>query len=264
MKPQDVFLLQSLHGLRVAITGGTSGLGLALSTQLAEHGAHVAFVARTATRVSATAHRIPGAHGLVGDVADKAQIHPLAIQITAALGGLDVLIHNASSLGPVPLKPLADTECEDFEQALATNLLAPFRLTRALLGALAASAREGRRPLVVHVSSDAAVSAYPGWGAYGASKAALAQMSRVWDLELAGQGIRMIAVDPGDMDTPLHALAVPDADPATLKAPATAAAEIIDRIAEHLQMPDAQAAGLAAPHAQASPLPAINPAQVHA
>ena len=99
------------------------------------------------------------------------------------LGGLDVLVNNASSLGPVPLRLLTDTDCEDVERALATNLLGPFRLTKALVGALAASAREGRGALVLNVSSDAAVNAYPTWGAYGASKAALHHMTRIWDAE---------------------------------------------------------------------------------
>jgi NAD(P)-dependent dehydrogenase (short-subunit alcohol dehydrogenase family) len=212
--------------LRVAITGGTSGLGLALTRLFSEHGARVAFVARDATRVAEVARSLPGTHGLVGDVSRKNDIYPLALQITAALDGLDVLINNASSLGPVPLALLADTECEDLEAALATNLLGPFRLTKALLGALGAAARDGRPALVINITSDAAVSAYPGWGAYGASKAALQHLSRIWDEELREQGVQVIAVDPGDMDTPLHALAVPDADPATLKRPAQAAREV--------------------------------------
>ena len=142
-----------------------------------------------------------------------------------------MLVNNASSLGPVPLALLADTECEDLELALATNVLGPFRLTKALLGALAASAREGRGSVVLNISSDAAVNAYPQWGAYGASKAALRHMSRIWDEELAAEGVRVLSLDPGDMDTPLHALAVPDADPATLKRPETAARELADAIA---------------------------------
>src|SRR5262245_11899816 len=121
----------SLSGLRVAITGGTSGLGLSLVQALHGRGASVAFVARTAERVAETARAHPGTHGIVGDIASKEDIHPIALEITAALGGLDVLVNNASSLGPVPLALLADTECEDLEAALAANLLGPFRLTKA-------------------------------------------------------------------------------------------------------------------------------------
>ena len=218
------------HQLRVAITGGTSGLGLALVRELEERGAAVAFIARHREGVERVLHERPHAFGIVGDVSRKEDIHPIAIQVLGALGGLDVLVNNASSLGPVPLVPLADTDCEDLELALATNLVGPFRLTKALLGSLAASAREGRRPLVVNLSSDAAVTAYPGWGAYGASKAALHHLSRIWSEELASEGIRIVSIDPGDMDTPLHALAVPDADRSTLKSPYAAAREIADLI----------------------------------
>src|SRR6185436_8878743 len=107
-----------LKHLRVAVTGGTSGLGLALVRLLAARGASVAFVARTAASVERTAGETD-AHGIVGDVGRKDDIHPIALQITGLLGGLDVLINNASSLGPIPLALLADTECEDLEQALA-------------------------------------------------------------------------------------------------------------------------------------------------
>jgi NAD(P)-dependent dehydrogenase (short-subunit alcohol dehydrogenase family) len=223
----------SLDTLRVAITGATSGLGLALVRRLLDQRARVAFVARGRAGVDRVCRDLPEAYGIVGDVSRKADIHPIAIQVLGALGGLDVLVNNASSLGPVPLAPLADTECEDVELALATNVLGPFRLTKALLGTLAASAREGGAPLVVNISSDAAVSAYPGWGAYGASKAALHHLSRIWDEELAPEGIRVLSVDPGDMDTPLHALAVPGADRSQLKSPDTAAIEIVNLIATH-------------------------------
>jgi NAD(P)-dependent dehydrogenase (short-subunit alcohol dehydrogenase family) len=221
----------SLHPLRVAITGGTSGLGRALVATLTRRGARVTFVARRRDRVDAVARSISGAYGIVGDIARKEDIHPIALQIMSAFGGLDVLVNNASSLGPVPLAPLADTQCEDLEAALATNLLGPFRLTRALLGALAASARDERGGLVVNISSDAAVNAYPNWGAYSASKAALLHLTRIWDDELHSAGVRLLSFDPGDMDTPLHAAAVPDADRAALKTPAAAAAELAEVIA---------------------------------
>ncbi|HSW08595.1 SDR family NAD(P)-dependent oxidoreductase [Aquabacterium sp.] len=219
-------------GLRVALTGGTSGLGLALLQALRQRGAELAFVARTAAQVARVAAAHPGSHGIAGDVADKQQTHPIALQLSAALGGIDLLIHNASSLGPVPLRPLADTECEALELALATNLLGPFRLTRALLGALAASVREGRPAAVLHIGSDAALTPYAGWGAYGASKAAARHLAAIWDAELAASGIRVFERDPGDMDTPLHALAVPDADPATLQPPARAAEALLGWLAE--------------------------------
>src|SRR5262245_52273481 len=223
-----------LDEVRIAITGGTSGLGLALVEELIDRGAHVAFVARTRERVDVIARRFPNAHGIVGDVARKDDIYPIALQIAGTLGGLDVLVNNASSLGPVPLKLLADTDCEDLELALATNLVGPFSLTKALLGALAASAREGRGAVVLNVSSDAAVTPYPQWGAYGASKAALHHLTRIWNEELAADGIRFLSLDPGDMDTPLHAVAVPDADPSTLKRPELAARELADAIAAAL------------------------------
>src|SRR5215472_8693083 len=206
---QDIRIRRIFQGLRVAISGGTSGLGLALVEELARSGAEVAFIARNAARVARTAAALPGTHGFAGDVASKDDIYPLALQITGVLGGLDVLINNASDLGPVPLALLADTECEDLERAFATNVLGPFRLTKALLGALASSAREGRGAVVLNVSSDAAINPYPRWGAYGSSKAALHHLSRIWNEELAAMGVAFLSLDPGDMDTPLHAIAVP-------------------------------------------------------
>src|SRR5436190_8907334 len=223
-----------MNDLRVAITGGTSGLGLALVRELTRRGARVAFVARSREHVERIAREHPKTHGIVGDIARKEDIYPVALQITATLGGLDVLVNDASSLGPTPLALLADTECEDFALALETNVLGPFRLTKALLGALTASAREGRGAIVLNISSDAAINAYAQWGAYGASKAALRHMSAIWNDELAADGVRFLSLDPGDMDTPLHALAVPGADPATLKRPETAARELADAIAAAL------------------------------
>lgn len=229
-----------LKELRVAITGGTSGLGLAIVRGLAARGARVAFVARTADAVSLIANET-GACGIVGDVGRKEDIYPIALQVSGNLGGLDALINNASSLGPTPLAPLADTECEELEEALRVNVLGPFRLTKALFGALAASARAGRGAVVVNISSDAAVNAYAGWGAYGASKAALRHLTAIWAEEARADGVDFLSFDPGDMDTQLHALAVPEADPTTLKRPEDAAAQIIESLLDVLPSRDAPA-----------------------
>jgi NAD(P)-dependent dehydrogenase (short-subunit alcohol dehydrogenase family) len=218
-----------LKELRVAVTGGISGLGLALVRRLIGRGAQVAFIARNAKAVAQIANET-GGYGIVGDVGRKEDIYPIALQITGNLGGLDVLINNASALGPTPLSLLADTECEELEQALRVNLLGPFRLTKALFGALATSARNGRGAAVINISSDAAVNPYSGWGAYGASKAALRHLTAIWAEEARTDGISFLSLDPGDMDTPLHALAVPDADPTTLKRPQDAAAEIVEAL----------------------------------
>jgi len=229
----DVFFGQ----LRIAVTGGTSGLGLALVRELSARGARVAFLARHAEPVAKVEPENKNTHGIVADVSDKDAIYPAALQIVGQLGGLEILINNASDLGPAPLALLADTNCEDLEKTIATNVLGPFRLTKALLGALSASAREGRAALVVNISSDAAVTPYPKWGAYGASKAALRHLTEIWNQELSLEGIRLLSFDPGDMDTPMHALAVPNADPTALKTADAAARELITAIETALPRP---------------------------
>lgn len=223
-----------LAGKRVAITGGTAGLGLALVREFTARGADVAFIARRSEGVVLVAQEYGRAHGIIGDVCIKEDTHRIALQVLGALGGLDILINNASDLGPVPLQLLADTQCEDLERALATNVVGPFRLTKALLGSLAAAAREHRGAVVLNVSSDAAVTPYPRWGAYGASKAALRHLTSIWEQELADTGVRFVSFDPGDMDTAMHAAAIPDADTSSLKKPQTAAREVADAIAAAL------------------------------
>jgi NAD(P)-dependent dehydrogenase (short-subunit alcohol dehydrogenase family) len=226
---------QPFAGRRVVITGGTAGLGLALVRELLGRGADVAFVARKADGVVRVAQELGRSHGVIGDVSNKEDIHRIALQVLGALGGLDILINNASDLGPTPLRLLADTECEDFERALMTNVMGPFRLTKALLGSLAAAARENGGAVVLNVSSDAAVTPYARWGAYGASKAALHHITRIWEQELASSNVRFISLDPGDMDTAMHAAAVPDADISSLRRPEVAAREVADVIAAALR-----------------------------
>jgi len=160
---------------------------------------------------------------IVDDVGDPAAALRIAAQTHALVGAPTLVIHNASTLGAVPLVSLAETDPDAFAATLATNVTGPFALTRALVGSMVLAGRG----TIVHISSDAAVEAYPTWGAYGASKAALDHLSRIWAAELAGTGVSVIAVDPGEMATKMHADAVPDADPATLGDPNVVAARIV-------------------------------------
>jgi len=243
-----------IAGQNVLITGGSRGLGRALGEALARAGARVVLVARHADELeeAVTAIRAAGgeAHAIAADVADRDAAHAIAGQAAAAVGPIDVLINNASTLGPVPLRLLLDTDCEDLDRALAVNLVGPFRLTKAIAGPMVL--RGGGT--IVNVTSDAATEAYERWGAYGASKAALEQLGRVWAAELAGAGVRVINVDPGEMDTRMHADAIPDADRATLADPARVAAEILVLLqAEPGPAPGARVAIRSGPAAEASP-----------
>jgi len=201
------------------ITGGSQGLGLALAHELGRQGAKVAIVARRQPELDEAVHGLHAAHvtalGIRGDVGDKLAIYALLGQVQAGLGPIDILIHNASSLGPTRLVPLLDTDCEELSRAFAVNVLGAFRLSKAIVpGMLVRGAG-----LVLHISSDAAVNAYPGWGAYGASKAALDHLSRTLAAELGDSPVRVLSIDPGEMDTAMHRAALPDADTASLDSP---------------------------------------------
>ena len=216
-----------LRNQAALVTGASRGLGAALARRLAEKGARVVLVARHGEPLDVVVRSIRDAggdaHALTADVADKRAVYPLAGAAAELVGPIDLLIHNASELGPTPLRLLLDTECEDLERVLAVNLVGPFRLTKAIAGSMALRGRG----TIVHVSSDASVSAYPGWGAYSASKAALDHLGRVLAVELAPHGVRVLAVDPGDMNTAMHRAAIPDADEASLADPDDVAARIV-------------------------------------
>ena len=236
----------SLKNTAALVTGASRGLGRALALELGRQGARVVMVARQKADLDAAVAEVTfaggTAFGITADVGDKQQSHAIAGQAAALVGPIELLIHNASTLGPTPLPLLLDTECEDFEQVLQVNLLGPFRLTKILAGAMALRGRG----TVVHISSDAAVAAYPSWGSYGVSKAALDHLSRIWAAELQDSGVRVFAVDPGEMDTVMHAAALPDADPQTLARPEVSAARIVDMVVgaaksgERLAAPDWQ------------------------
>jgi NAD(P)-dependent dehydrogenase (short-subunit alcohol dehydrogenase family) len=216
-----------LEGKAVLVTGASRGLGAALMKQLARKGARVVGVSRNTQEMEAVAAALRAeghvAHALAYDVGDKEAIYPLVGAASALVGPIDVLVHNASTLGPTPLPLLLDTACEDLAHVLEVNLVGPFRLTKAVAGAMAM--RGGG--VVVHISSDAAVSAYPRWGAYSVSKVALEHLGRIWAAELEGTGVRFFNVDPGEMDTKMHRDAIPDADPATLARPDDVASRLL-------------------------------------
>ncbi len=215
-------------GKNVLITGGSSGLGKAMAILLEGRGARVCVVARRVGPIDALIGEYPNIVGIQGDVSDKEAILAIAGEAHARLGDVDVLVNAASYLGPTPLRLLIDTECEAFEEVLQTNLLGPFRLTKALLPAMLLNGSG----LVINISSDAAVQAYARWGAYSVSKAGLDHLSRVFEAELAERGIRFWSVDPTDMSTPMHFAAVPDANPDDLCKPEVAACRIVDLVSQ--------------------------------
>jgi NAD(P)-dependent dehydrogenase (short-subunit alcohol dehydrogenase family) len=216
----------------VLITGASRGLGAALARELARRGARLALVARGGEALERVAGEIRAAggeaHAIAADVGSKDDVYAIAGTAAALVGDVEVVVHNASTLGAVPLPLLLDLACEDLERALEVNVVGPFRLTKALAGSMLLRGHG----LVVHVSSDAATSAYPTWGAYGASKAALDHLSRTWAAELDGTGVRFIGVDPGEMDTQMHAEAMPDADRASLARPEGVARAVAEMIAD--------------------------------
>jgi len=220
-----------IRGLGTLITGGSRGLGAALGRALARRGARVALVARGAPDLNAVVEEIRAAggeaHGIVADVGDKNAVYPIAGAAAALVGPIDLLVHNASSLGSTPLPLLLDTACEDLEEVLAVNLVGPFRLSKAIAGSMAVRGRG----LVVQVTSDAGVVPYARWGAYGVSKAALDHLGRIWAEELKDAGVKVLTVDPGEMDTAMHAAAMPDADRSALARPENAAARIVEILA---------------------------------
>jgi NAD(P)-dependent dehydrogenase (short-subunit alcohol dehydrogenase family) len=187
------------------VTGASAGLGRALVTALDRRGWRLVVDARDPARLTAAVAALPRPDlvaAVPGDVGDPAHRRALADTVG---GRLDLLVLNASTLGPSPLPRLADLPPEEFERILRTNAVAPLALTQLLLPALRAAG--GR---VVAVSSDAAVEAYEGWGGYGASKAAMDQVAAVLGVE--EPTVRVYAVDPGDMRTAMHQAAFPGED----------------------------------------------------
>src|SRR5215218_3779420 len=195
------------------VTGASRGLGRALATTLSERGWRLVLDGRDTARLTAAAASLPHPElvtAVPGDVADPQHRAALAVAVGPRL---DLLVNNASDLGPSPLPRLADLRPEEFARVLAVNTVAPLALLQAVLPALGPGAR------VVDISSDAAVEAYEGWGGYGASKAALDHLTAV--LAAEHPDLRIYAVDPGDMATDMHQAAFPGEDVSDRPAPST-------------------------------------------
>jgi NAD(P)-dependent dehydrogenase (short-subunit alcohol dehydrogenase family) len=195
-------------GRRTAVvTGASKGLGRVLAGFLAAQGYRLVVTARGAADVAdarAELARHTDVVSVVGDVTDAE--HRDAIR-RAAGPRVDLLVHNASWLGPAPLPSLSEVEPQAVRDLMETNVVAPIALTQAMLPALRAA-----RGMIVAVSSDAAVGGYPHWGAYGASKAALDLVTATWASELSDLGVTAVSVDPGDMRTDMHQAAYPGED----------------------------------------------------
>jgi len=205
------------------VTGGSAGLGRALVTGLAEAGWTVITDARRGEHLRDLPVRVTA---LVGDITDAGHRDALADEV-ARHGRLDLLVHNASTLGPSPLPRLEQVSVEDLQSVWRPNIGAPLVLTAQLLPQLVASGG-----IVLSISSDAAVEHYPGWGLYGASKAALDHLTLQYAAE--NPGITGYAVDPGDMRTAMHQAAFPGEDISDRPLPETVVPALLNLISSGL------------------------------
>lgn len=192
------------------VTGASRGLGRVLAGFLAQQGYALALTARGEADLTATADgfRTQGSKVLAigGDVSDAVHRRRL-VEAATVWGRIDVLVNNASDLGDTPIPSLVDSSRENLLRVFDVNTVAPVALVREALPLLAAS-----HGLVVNITSDAAIGGYPGWGVYGASKAALDLITKTLAAELKDRGVAVVSVDPGDMRTKMHQDAYPGQD----------------------------------------------------
>jgi NAD(P)-dependent dehydrogenase (short-subunit alcohol dehydrogenase family) len=208
-----------LTGQVVMITGASRGLGRALALAAAREGASLAICARGGEALEAVAEECRGQNAeviaVLADVSDARDVERFAATALERFGGIDVLINNAADLGPTPTPQLTDAPSSALEDVLRANVLGPLRLTQAVIGGMLLR----NRGLVINITSDAAIIGFAGLGLYSASKAALDALTRSWAAELQHSNVRVISVDPGDMNTVMHFAADPEADPAGLLDP---------------------------------------------
>ena len=212
------------------ITGASAGLGKALTTELFARGWHIVITARGEDRLDLFAGelRVTDRDGsarltaLAGDVASPDHRRRLVAEIDRR-GSLDLLVNNASTLGPTPLGPLGTLSASDLSRVFAVNVIAPFALVTALLPILARS-----HGTVIDISSDASVEHYPHWGGYGASKAALDHLTLTFGAE--NLDITCYALDPGDMRTDMQQAAFPGEDISDRRSPNEVVPALVDLI----------------------------------
>jgi NAD(P)-dependent dehydrogenase (short-subunit alcohol dehydrogenase family) len=217
MKPKDVVL----------ITGASKGLGRAVAHELARLGHPLILNARGAEELRVVELELSPSTRVVavaGDVSEVAE--EIAARGLQEFGRVDVLINNASDIGPSPMPPLELYPWEALLRLFKVNAVAPFHLIQLLLPGM----RARGHGTIVNISSDAAVNAYAGWGGYGGSKAALQHMSRILEKELDGSGVRVLVIDPGDMNTEMHRLAEPGVDLSHLPDPSSVAPRILTEV----------------------------------
>jgi NAD(P)-dependent dehydrogenase (short-subunit alcohol dehydrogenase family) len=216
-----------LDGKNILITGASQGLGREMALRFAREGAAgLSLVARHADKLNAVRDEVRKLAPKIDIVVIEADVGKsrdieriVATTLVQFKGELDVLINNASTIGPSPMPYLLDYPVEDFHEVLDTNLIGPFLLIKTALPAMIE-----RGGSIINVTSDAGQVGYPGWGAYGISKFGLEGMSQTWASELQESGVRVNWVDPGSMNTAMHRAAEPEEDPSQWAEPA----EVID------------------------------------
>jgi len=198
------------------ITGASLGLGMEIARLCADRGARLVIAARGAETLQQAAEELRRRTEVVSLALDVSQDAERLVEAAFdRFGRIDVLVNNASELGPSPMPELESLSWRDMERILRVNVTAPLHLAQLVLPRMRARASG----VIINVTSDAGVKAYPGWGGYGASKAALEHLSRVLAAELEGSGVRVYVVDPGDMNTEMHRLAEPGVDLSGLPGP---------------------------------------------
>jgi NAD(P)-dependent dehydrogenase (short-subunit alcohol dehydrogenase family) len=216
-----------LEGRVALVTGASKGLGREIARAYAGRGAKLVLVARGEEALRAVEAELAATTEVLAVAADVSEEAERIVEgAIRRFGRVDVLVNNASELGPSPMPALEAYRWQDLERVLRVNVLAPLHLTQLVLPGMRAR-REG---VVINVTSDAGVEAYAGWGGYGASKAALEHLSRTLAAELEGTGIRVYAVDPGDMNTEMHRLAEPGVDLSGLPGPEVAAPRFVSLV----------------------------------